>query len=164
MTPSSTQGAGAAPLMGTAGVTGLFFPAIEETEERAADAPAAADRRAPEQRLWTRPGGAGVHKENQCLTDASPAEEAHANDPGPKGCSGEGAACAVEAQTPPTAEAAPPGDGGALAAAGVDSMVAGESEERSPAGGALAIVVSLQLTTRHCNEQKLLPSLGWYHA
>ena len=150
MTPSSAQGAGAAPLMGTAGVTDLFFPAIdEEEEERAADAPAAADGRAPEQRLCARPAAGGESKEEPHSEDAAPAKEACASHPRPEGCGSRGTACAMEAQTPPAAEVTPTGDDDGSAGAGVDSVMTGESEEVSTAGNALAIVVSPELATRH---------------
>ena len=146
MTPSSAQGAGAAPLMGTAGVTDLFFPAIdEEEEERAADAPAAADGRAPEQRLCARPAAGGESKEEPHSEDAAPAKEACASHSEPEGCSSGGIPAAMEVHTPPAAKTTPTGNGGDSAAADVESMVGGGSKEISPAGGALAIVVSLGL-------------------
>ena len=147
MTPSSAQGAGAAPLMGTAGVTSLFFPAIEEEEGCAVDKSAAAGSHAPEQHLQARPAAGRGGREDQCLAEADPAKQARASTPVPEGCSSEGGACAMEAQTPPAAETAPTGDGGDAAAAGVDSIMAGGSEERLPAGDALAIVVSPGLPT-----------------
>ena len=125
--------------MGTAGVTDLFFPAIDEEEM---EVRAAADGRAPQQRLPPRPAAGRERKESQRLAEAGPAEESHASVPGPEGCYSGGTACAMEAQTPPAAEVAPTGDGGDS-----DSVMAGEGEEVSPAGGALAIVVSPGLPT-----------------
>ena len=138
MTPSSAQGAGAAPLMGTAGVTDLFFPAIDEEEE---EVRAAANGRAPQQRLPPRPAAGTERKEDPCSAGAGLAEEACGSIPRPEGCGSGGTACAVEAQTPPAAEVTPTGDGGDSAAAGANSMIIGEGEEASPAGGTLAIVV-----------------------
>ena len=148
MTPSSAQGAGAAPLMGTAGITDLFFPTIDENEEEpAADATAAVDDSAPEQRLCARPAADRESEEDQCSADAGSAREARGSIPGPEGCSSKGTACAMEAQTPPAAEVTPTGDGGDSAGAELDSVMSGESREIRPVEGALAIVVSPGLPT-----------------
>ena len=157
MTPSSAQGAGAAPLMGTAGIRNLFFPAIEEGEGRAADAPAAADDRRAEQCLQAKLAAVGACGEDQCSADAGLAEEAHANIPGPEGRDSKDTACAVEAQTPLAADATPTGYGSASAEADVDSMMACDSAELSPAGDALAMVVSPGLATCHIIAQQPFP-------